>query len=67
MALAKKCDRCGKYWDYDPYDKLTGAESSLHYRGYPIDICSECLAGLLKYLSGAEAVDFKEENSNAKN
>lgn len=58
MALAKKCDRCGKYYDgnkkYDlhNYEKVDGIRfTSGVYQSRRMDICDDCLSGLRSYLN----------------
>ena len=50
MADAKKCDRCGKY-----YDKNDRKMWLYNYQGMcydkPFDICSECLTELERWFN----------------
>ena len=53
MALAKKCDRCGKFYDHYPTgDKLQNnaikmvhktAEGLIHGKEKSLDLCPECM------------------------
>lgn len=73
---AKKCDRCGKYYDLyemdipERYkDRMNGKMNFVALHGKdiercdgmptgssrPIDLCPDCMDGLLEYLSGANA------------
>ena len=64
MALAKKCDRCGKL--YDGYDgskdkRSTNAialldrdEYGKHYTRDCVDLCPECLSELIDWLDSEE-------------
>lgn len=67
MALAKKCDRCGKL--YEHYEK-TEHEKYVGYNAMafvsvnrrcikelattPIDLCPECMSKLIEFLEGKE-------------
>lgn len=71
MAAAKKCDRCGKFYDrnnrivkglyknefIDGISKTTSIGNCLNQ----IDLCDECLDKLDIFLSGAELAGFEEE------
>lgn len=63
MALAKRCDRCGEF--YEPYDKLTPDKSSrvnairlasfnsdgtLHLNVRNYDICPYCMDSFFHWL-----------------
>ena len=64
MATAKKCDRCGKYYDkniehkqningrlyYEDGMRFTADELNTDF----IDLCDECLGKLHMFLNGAE-------------
>ena len=73
---AKKCDRCGKYYDLyemdipERYkDRMNGKMNFVALHGKdiercdgmptgssrPIDLCPDCMDGLLGYLSGGNA------------
>ena len=56
MAEAKKCDRCGKYYDTNKGKSIRGiyvnsikiiAGSSLHMS---LDLCDDCIDKLYKFL-----------------
>lgn len=74
---AKKCDRCGKYYDLyemdipERYkDRMNGKMNFVALHGKdiercdgmptgssrPIDLCPDCMDGLLGYLSGVNAI-----------
>ena len=71
MASAKKCDRCGKYYDrnnrmskglyknefIDGIVKTTNIGNHLNQ----IDLCDECLDKLDIFLSGIELAGFEKE------
>ena len=67
MAFARKCDRCGKYWDVGYLDQLSGRETSFLYKGRRIDLCPECLVGFLKYVDGGDVIDPKGDSNHAEN
>lgn len=49
MAEARKCDRCGKY--YDNNDRLLWLYNSRPSTGNgPLDLCDDCIAGLKRWL-----------------
>lgn len=48
MADAKKCDRCGKY--YDVKDRTVYLYDGSPHRNDPLDLCDECAADLKKWL-----------------
>ena len=66
MATAKKCDRCGKYYDkniehkqningrlyYEDGMGFTSAEVTTDFK----DLCDECLYKLHIFLNGAELI-----------
>ena len=61
MATAKKCDRCGKYYDKnEPYTVggritvIDGIAFTLKDGSVidPVDLCDECIALLVKWLKG---------------
>lgn len=49
MADAKKCDRCGKY--YDVKDRTVYLYNGAPRRNNPLDLCDECAADLKKWLN----------------
>lgn len=78
---AKKCDRCGKYYDLyemdipERYkDKMNGKMNCVALHGKdiercdgmptgcskPIDLCPDCMDGLLEYLNGGSPTNKKE-------
>lgn len=68
MATARKCDRCGKYYDENKkyrYDLGTGTVIGLRFEtlnGYNssrIDLCDECL-GKIKEFLGTDILKERE-------
>lgn len=58
---AKKCDRCGKYYDYyqdqhcnNGFSLVCISKSGNVSRNTTHDLCSECLIKLKKFLKGEE-------------
>ena len=73
MADAKKCDRCGKY--YEEYHYLFNdvpvqgvrlvPSSMLYYPGNPLlymDLCSDCMKKLVIFMQHPESVPCKRAN-----
>ena len=64
MAIARKCDRCGKYYDKNKkygYDLVMGTVIGLRFetlQGFNssrIDLCDECLGKIIswhRYIKG---------------
>ena len=52
MAIAKKCDRCGKYYDKKHGMCFTVSELNTDFK----DLCDECLDKLHIFLNGAELI-----------
>ena len=68
MAIARKCDRCGKYYDEnkkDRYNLVMGTVIGLRFEtleGFNssrIDLCDECL-GKIKNFLGADILKERE-------
>lgn len=69
MAAAKKCDRCGKYYDANRGPKsiegiyVTGISinaCTIHHRDF--DFCDECINKLYTFLLGHEDYDQRKED-----
>lgn len=71
MAAAKKCDRCGKFYDRNTrinkglyknefIDGIVKTTSIGNYLNQ-IDLCDECLDELDIFLSGVELAGFEKE------
>ena len=63
MALANKCDRCGKLYEYYPIGNQSGVFNavrrirkddygSIACKEQSIDLCPECMGMLKKFLKG---------------
>ena len=71
MASAKKCDRCGKYYDKNnrmrkglyKNESIDGIAKTTSIGNYlnRIDLCDECLDKLDIFLSGIELAGFEKE------
>ena len=77
MALARKCDRCGKLYEQYPSNNENNVWNGVALvrrtmnNGFcdsdrPMDLCPVCMITLEKYLNN-EALDQKEESSNVEN
>lgn len=60
---AKKCDRCGKFFDFtdreSKYRVISQMQSSKRYTR-AMDLCPECVSQLEKFIEG----NFASEKSN---
>ena len=71
MAAAKKCDRCGKFYDRNnrmnkglyKNEVIDGIVKTTNIGNYlnQIDLCDECLGKLDIFLSGIELAGFEKE------
>ena len=71
MAAAKKCDRCGKFYDRNTRinkglyknEFIDGIVKTTNIGNYlnQIDLCDECLGKLDIFLSGIEFAGFEKE------
>lgn len=71
MAAAKKCDRCGKFYDRNnriykgryKNEFIDGIVKTTNIGNYlnQIDLCDECLDKLDIFLSGVELAGFEKE------
>lgn len=53
MAAARKCDRCGEFYEESVAHDIT-MKCYTHGHGfYDIDLCPECHKGLVDYLYGS--------------
>lgn len=67
MALAKKCDRCGKFYEYYPvgnrpgeYNAVAkvrrGSNGGTEYTSKPLDLCPDCMELLEIFINGLNIV-----------
>lgn len=62
MADAYKCDRCGKYVDGEPKDKIKFSDENGAFRptiSSSRDLCPDCFAGLKKWMANEKEVHIK--------
>ena len=70
MALAKKCDRCGKFYEHYPvgnrpgeYNAVAkvrrGSNGGTEYTSKPLDLCSDCMYSFVKFMKGSKIVEDK--------
>lgn len=68
MANAKKCDRCGSYYDKNTKHRTTGrviggmisgiqTETRLGEKDCSYDLCDDCITDLFEFLDGKESKD----------
>lgn len=66
MAIAKKCDRCGKFYEhypvgnapgeYNAIEKLRlGKNRAVEYRGSDIDLCQDCMNAFVIFMKGIKS------------
>lgn len=53
---AKKCDRCGKYYDYDPKVNI-----DVSVDGYEYDLCPRCEDDLNAFITGTPVAGIVKE------
>lgn len=68
MANAKKCDRCGKYYDrnlecYAPGTVASGVSFTRvdGYIGLKFDLCDSCIIDFKKFMRGDAIDEIKED------
>ena len=70
MALAKKCDRCGKFYEHYPignwpgeYNAIEkvrlGKNGAVEYRSSGMDLCPDCMYSFVKFMKGSKIVEDK--------
>lgn len=70
MALAKKCDRCGKFYEHYPngnapgeYNALEkvrlGKHGAVEYRSSDMDLCQDCMNLFVKFMKGSKVVEVE--------
>lgn len=58
MANAKKCDRCGIYYDSDDYKfRIARQENDFFKSGSYIDLCNGCCENFNIWLSGIDSIE----------
>lgn len=61
MSLAKKCDRCGKFYEHYPINNppkecnalekvRLGKHGAVEYRDSYIDLCQDCMDSFVKFM-----------------
>lgn len=76
MALAKKCDRCGKFYEHYPIGNIPGEYNALEkvrlgkhgaveYRSSDMDLCPDCMNSFVKFMKGSKVVGV--ENNKQRN
>lgn len=71
MAIAKKCDRCGKFYEHYPvgnhpgeYNGITkvrlGKNGAVEYRCSDIDLCQDCMNAFSKFMNGSNIVEVEK-------
>lgn len=75
MALAKKCDRCGKLYEHYPIGNQSGIFNGIklvrigengsfdHAKNHD-DLCPECIEAIKAFLHNNAYITFKEVHSN---
>ena len=77
MALAKKCDRCGKFYEHYPvgnrpgeYNAVAkvrrGSNGGTEYTSKPLDLCSDCMELLEIFINGSNIVQVKKNERRNK-
>lgn len=69
MAMAKKCDRCGKLYEHYPKGKLIGNNAirrlckneygGIIFQDNTIDLCQECMSEFDKFMTKGKFSDEK--------
>ena len=70
MAIAKKCDRCGKFYDHYPIGNIPGEYNAIEkvrlgkngaveYRSSDMDLCPDCMYSFVKFMKGSKVVEDK--------
>ena len=70
MALAKKCDRCGKFYEHYPIGNIPGEYNAVakvrrgsnggtEYTSKPLDLCSDCMYSFVKFMKGSKIIEAK--------
>ncbi len=70
MAIAKKCDRCGKFYEHYPIGNIPGEYNALEkvrlgkngaveYRSSDMDLCPDCMYSFVKFMKGSKVVEVE--------
>ena len=70
MAIAKKCDRCGKFYEHYPIGNIPGEYNAIEkvrlgkngaveYRSSDMDLCPDCMYSFVKFMKGSKVVEVK--------
>ena len=70
MAIAKKCDRCGKFYEHYPIGNIPGEYNAIEkvrlgkngaveYRSSDMDLCPDCMYSFVKFMKGSKVVEDK--------
>lgn len=70
MAIAKKCDRCGKFYEHYPIGNIPGEYNAIEkvrlgkngeveYRSSDMDLCPDCMYSFVKFMKGSKIVEDK--------
>ena len=64
MANALKCDRCHRYFDYDPSAKFNfiafGHKDNIIGKNFPVkDICPNCMEMFIKWFENPDIKDLE--------
>ena len=65
MALANKCDRCGKLYERTRRNDEYKIKKLLPYTEVDIDLCSECQEAFEKFMKSCEKEKDKNNADNA--
>lgn len=65
MADAKKCDRCGSYFDKKVEDGFEIKPYNMDWCAKYIELCEDCTNKLKNFLQGSDET-FKEKNKKVK-
>ena len=60
MALANKCDRCGKLYERTRRNDEYKIKKLLPYTEVDIDLCSECQEAFETFMKSCEKINIKK-------
>ena len=75
MAIAKKCDRCGKFYEHYPIGNIPGEYNAIEkvrlgkngaveYRSSDMDLCPDCMYSFVKFMKGSKIVEVKNNRQS---